>query len=207
MTGALASKTAPAGDAAKPLLDRPVRAVGVSGQMASKLRALHIDDVRDLLFHLPRRYDDFSRPMTLRQLREQPIEGPVSATVEVVDLRVEQGFRRRVQRTVARIRDETGEGEAVWFGRRYVERRLHVVVGLHPQWQRACALDGERHLDSLRWHCLEDQHPIPPPGWRFGRCAFDRQISHRGGDVVPSGGGSNIAEGKDAYRRSFWWRR
>ena len=62
--------------------------------------------------------------MTLRELREKPPEGPVSATVEIVDLRVEQGFRRRVQRTVARLRDETGEGEAVWFGRRYIERRL-----------------------------------------------------------------------------------
>ena len=82
--------------------------------------------MRDLLFHLPRRYDDFSRPMTLRQLREKPPEGPVSATVEIVDLRVEQGFRRRVQRTVARLRDETGEGEAIWFGRRYIERRLAV---------------------------------------------------------------------------------
>ena len=92
--------------------------------MAAKFRALHVDNVRDLLFHLPRRYDDFSRPMTLRELREQVIEGPVSATVEIVDLRVEQGFRRRVQRTVARLRDDTGEGEAVWFGRRYVERRL-----------------------------------------------------------------------------------
>ena len=93
--------------------------------MANRLRAgLGLETVRDLLFHLPRRYDDFSRPMTLRQLRERPPEGPVSATVEIVDLRVEPGFRRRIQRTVARLRDATGEGEAVWFGRRYIERRL-----------------------------------------------------------------------------------
>jgi ATP-dependent DNA helicase RecG len=62
--------------------------------------------------------------MTLRELREHPPEGPVSAIVEVLDLRVEQGFRRRVQRTVARLRDDSGEGEAIWFGRRYIERRL-----------------------------------------------------------------------------------
>ncbi len=70
--------------------------------------------------------------MTLRELRNEPPEGPISATVEVVELRVEQGFRRRVQRTVARLRDDTGEGEAVWFGRRYIERRLRAgqVVAL-----------------------------------------------------------------------------
>ncbi len=107
------------------LLDRALRDTKiVAPGMARHLRRIHIETVRDLIFHFPRRYNDFSRPMTLRQLRDKPVEGPVSATVEVVDLRVEPGFRRRVQRTVARLRDDTGEGEAIWFGRRYVERRL-----------------------------------------------------------------------------------
>src|SRR3954470_21142429 len=92
--------------------------------MAKNLRRMGIETVRDLVFHFPRRYNDFSRSMTLAQLRAQPPDAPVSATVEVVELRVEQGFRRRVQRTVARLRDDTGEGEAIWFGRRYIERRL-----------------------------------------------------------------------------------
>src|SRR4051812_11418596 len=92
--------------------------------MARNLRRMGIETVRDLVFHFPRRYNDFTRSMTLRQLGDKPPEGPVSATVEIVDLRVEQGFRRRIQRTVARLRDDTGEGEAIWFGRRYIERRL-----------------------------------------------------------------------------------
>jgi ATP-dependent DNA helicase RecG len=124
--------TAPAADtqaagsslAATSILDSPLRLAGFPPGVVGKLRRLHVETVRDLLFHLPRRYDDFSRPMTLRELRQSPPERPVSATVEIVDLRVEQGFRRRVQRTVARIRDDTGEGEVVWFGRRYIEKRL-----------------------------------------------------------------------------------
>ncbi|HEY6057776.1 MAG TPA: ATP-dependent DNA helicase RecG, partial [Candidatus Limnocylindrales bacterium] len=48
----------------------------------------------------------------------------VSARVEVRDLHVEQTFRRRVQRTTAVLTDETGEAEATWFGRRFIERRL-----------------------------------------------------------------------------------
>ena len=112
-------------DGSATLLDQRLKAAGIVVPSAvGKLNRLHIQTVRDLLFHLPRRYDDFSRPMTLRELREHPPEGPVSATVQVVELRVEQGFRRRIQRTVARLSDETGEGEAVWFGRRYIERRM-----------------------------------------------------------------------------------
>ncbi len=124
MTSPAVGTQTEAGSASAAILDQGLRSAGLPPSAANKLAKLGLKSVRDLLFHFPRRYDDFSRPMTLRQLREHPPEGPVSATVEVVDLRVEQGFRRRIQRTVARIRDETGEGEAIWFGRRYIERRL-----------------------------------------------------------------------------------
>ncbi len=103
-----------------------LRAAGLTPPAATRrLANLGIYTVRDLLFHLPRRYHDFSHQVTLRELRQQPPEGPVSATVEIVELRIEQGFRRRIQRTVARLRDDSGEAEAIWFGRRYIERRLH----------------------------------------------------------------------------------
>jgi ATP-dependent DNA helicase RecG len=48
----------------------------------------------------------------------------VSARVRVAELRVEPSFRRRIQRTIARLEDETGSLDATWFGRRYIERRL-----------------------------------------------------------------------------------
>jgi ATP-dependent DNA helicase RecG len=50
----------------------------------------------------------------------------VSARVRVADVRVEPTFRRRVQRTIARLEDETGSVDATWFGRRFIERRLRV---------------------------------------------------------------------------------
>lgn len=130
MAGAKTDQAPTAGPAS--ILDQPLRSVGVAPAMARNLRRLAIESVRQLIFHFPRRYDDFSRPFTLAQLRQGAPEGPVSAVVEIADLRVEPGFRRRVQRTVARLHDATGEGEAVWFGRRYIERRLAVgdVVAL-----------------------------------------------------------------------------
>ena len=66
---------------------------------------LGIASVRDLLFHLPRRYDDFTRPRSLRSLREQPPETPVSSIVTIVELHTERTFRRRVEKTVARLRE------------------------------------------------------------------------------------------------------
>jgi ATP-dependent DNA helicase RecG len=106
-------------------LDTPLAGSGLLPPAAARrLGRLGLRTVRDLLFHLPRRYDDFSRPRSLRSLREDPPDDPVSSVVTVVELHTEQTFRRRVQKTTARLRDGSGEGEAVWFGRRFVERRL-----------------------------------------------------------------------------------
>jgi ATP-dependent DNA helicase RecG len=83
-----------------------------------------VQTVRDLLFHLPRRYDDLRELRRLGDLRTLADGEVVSARATVTDIRVEPTFRRRVQRTIARLQDETGEAEAVWFGRRFIERRL-----------------------------------------------------------------------------------
>ena len=86
---------------------------------------LGIHTVRDLLFHLPRRYDDLRELRRIGDLRTMEDGEIVSARATVAEIRVEPTFRRRIQRTIARLADDTGEAEAVWFGRRYIERRLH----------------------------------------------------------------------------------
>jgi len=106
-------------------LDTPLVSSGLLAPAAARrLLSIGLRTVRDLLFHLPRRYDDFSRPRSLRSLREDPPAEPVSSVVTIVELHTEQTFRRRVQKTTARLRDASGEGEAVWFGRRFIARRL-----------------------------------------------------------------------------------
>ena len=109
------------------LLDQPV---GLSGFAAASVlrragRRLGVERVRDLLFHLPRRYDDLREMRKLDDLHAAPDGVVVSARVRVTDIRVQQTYRRRVQVTTAFLADETGTAEATWFGRRFIERRLH----------------------------------------------------------------------------------
>jgi ATP-dependent DNA helicase RecG len=85
---------------------------------------LGLHTVRELLFHLPRRYDDLREISTAAQLARMDDGTMVTTRVQVVSLRVQQTFRRRVQRTLAVLRDQTGDVEATWFGRRFIERRL-----------------------------------------------------------------------------------
>ena len=63
------------------------------------------------------------------------------------DVRVEPTFRRRVQRTIALLEDETGTIDATWFGRRYIERRLQaggevVVSGKVKRFGRTLTFDN-----------------------------------------------------------------
>jgi ATP-dependent DNA helicase RecG len=107
-------------------LDAPLARSGLPGAAALGRHGprLGMRTVRDLLTHLPRRYEDLRELSTVAQV-ERMADGEVATVrARVADLRVERTFRRRVQRTVALLRDETGEIEATWFGRRYIERRL-----------------------------------------------------------------------------------
>lgn len=110
-------------------------------------RRLGFFTVRELLFHLPRRYDDLREMRQLGELAWVEEGTVVSARVRVVDVRVEPSFRRRIQRTIAVLEDETGTLEATWFGRRYIERRLHpgervVVSGKLKRFGRRLTLDN-----------------------------------------------------------------
>ncbi len=105
-------------------LDGPIRrAMPELARGVATLARLGIDTVRDALWYLPFRYDDFS---DVRPLGELVPDEKQSARVTVAAIRVEPGFGRRPQRVIAQLTDDTGSAEAIWFGRRYVERRLQI---------------------------------------------------------------------------------
>src|SRR5512135_2566002 len=104
------------------LIDAPLRvAVPEIGRGSALLARLGIATPRQALFYLPSRYDDFSELRTLGSLVANEKQ---SARARVTDVTVEAGFGRRPQRVIAQLADDTGSAEAIWFGRRFVERRL-----------------------------------------------------------------------------------
>jgi ATP-dependent DNA helicase RecG len=131
------------------VLDLPLGVSGLASGAALRRagRRLGFYTVRDLLFHLPRRYDDLREMKKLVDLVWAEEGTVVSARVRVADIRVEPGFRRRTQRTIARFEDETGAIDATWFGRRYIEKRLKagdkvVVSGKLKRFGRKLSIDN-----------------------------------------------------------------
>jgi ATP-dependent DNA helicase RecG len=108
------------------ILASPVGLSGIAGvsSLRRHARRLGVDSVRDLLFHLPRRYDDLRELRRLADLRDLDDGTVASARVTVVDIGVQQSWRRKVQVTTAHLADGSGTATATWFGRRFVERRV-----------------------------------------------------------------------------------
>ncbi|MBA2300823.1 MAG: ATP-dependent DNA helicase RecG [Chloroflexi bacterium] len=131
------------------LLDTPLARSGLAAGAQLRRAGIRLAfyTVRDLLFHLPRRYDDLREMRVIRDLYVELDGTVVSVQATVGDVRVEPGFRGRIQRTIARLEDDTGSIDATWFGRRFIERRLPVggevvVSGKVKHFGRKLTLDN-----------------------------------------------------------------
>ncbi|MEJ7697982.1 MAG: hypothetical protein WKF78_15540 [Candidatus Limnocylindrales bacterium] len=170
-------------------------------------------DVRDLLFHLPRRYDDLRELSRLGDLVWTEEGTVVSARVRVEEIHVEASFRRRTQRTVARLADDTGRAKATWFGRRYIERRLHagdeiVVSGKVKRFGRDLIIDNpEFQAIGGDGEVLHAGRIVPVYRLTAGLTAArlrtaEREALDRAGHAYPEYLPSAVrdAEGADRYR-------
>ncbi len=104
------------------LLHTPIEsAAGVHSRIVPALKRLGIRTIRDLLFHFPLRYDDFSNEKTIRDI-EVGETVTVRGVIEKVSLH--RTFRKRMALTEAGVRDETGKIKAVWFNQPFLARNL-----------------------------------------------------------------------------------
>ena len=92
----------------------------LGGKRAKALRQKRIRSVTDVLLHVPRRYIDRSRWMTLSEV-EEGAEATVIGRVRRVSVRRP---RRRMVIVEAVVADRTGSIKAVWFNQEYQARRL-----------------------------------------------------------------------------------
>lgn len=142
--------------------ESPVSSIkGVGPDQEKRLDKLGIRRVRDLLYHLPFRYEDTRELSTLDAL-----EPGRDQTARVRARNVTGPERSRVKGIIlvkATFEDDTGSAGAVWFGNRYVARNLHpgewyVVHGRveadrtgfvfrNPEFEPAHG--GQRHVGTL----------------------------------------------------------
>src|SRR3989344_6185469 len=89
----------------------------VTPRFLSKLEKLRIMTVKDLLWHFPFRYEDFSKIVKIANLQLNEM-----ATVQgvVKQIRMRRAWRRNMLIIEAVIVDETGGIKAIWFNQPYI---------------------------------------------------------------------------------------
>ena len=126
-------------------LDTPVRYVhGVGEARARLLEKLGIRSVADLLFHVPRRYEDRRRMLPIAEV--QPGE---TVVISAVVVSCNAGMYRSGKTFFeALLRDESGAIRARWYNAAYLQEHIrpgdHLVV--HG---RVLLLEGSRYSQLL----------------------------------------------------------
>src|SRR3989344_8981490 len=94
---------------------------GVGPKMAKKLQRLGIQIVRDLLFYFPWRYDDFSRPQKISQLKIGQ-----EAIIKAKIFQINQSRTRRKWMSIieAILADDSGKIRAIWFNQPFLMKIL-----------------------------------------------------------------------------------
>ena len=98
-----------------------VKIQGIGEKFTSKLNKLGIKTVKDLLWHFPFRYEDYSSIVKIVDLKpNQP--ATIKAVVKKISTR--RSFRKKMVIVEALIADETGGIRAVWFNQPFISKIL-----------------------------------------------------------------------------------
>ena len=103
-------------------LDTPVSQLSGVGPVVEKgLNKLGILNVRDLLMHFPRKWEDFSKLSKLNTIKP----GKIAVNCKVLSIAVRRSHRnKRLTITEAILSDETGSIKAIWFNQPYIVNTL-----------------------------------------------------------------------------------
>lgn len=95
----------------------------VGDKTAGQFKKLGLNKVRDLLFHFPFRYDDFSRLSPINDLK---IGENANIIGQIELIQNKRSPKKRMYITEALITDESGSIRAIWFNQPYITRVLSV---------------------------------------------------------------------------------
>ena len=99
-------------------LSTPIEEIPRVGPIYQKrLKKLGIKTIRDLLFHFPHRYEDFSNLVPISEVEEEKtvcIQGKITG---IKNIRI---FKRRMTITEAQVFDNSGGIRVTWFNQPYL---------------------------------------------------------------------------------------
>jgi ATP-dependent DNA helicase RecG len=104
------------------ILSLPIEKIPRIGPVYQKrLKRLGIKTIRDLFFHFPHRYEDFSKIIPISEIK---LNETVCLKGRVLEIENTRTWKRRMILTKAIVEDKTGAIKIVWFNKPYVTKIL-----------------------------------------------------------------------------------
>lgn len=116
------------------------------------LARLSIETVEDLLYHLPRKYEDRS---LITPIAEVKVNRPATVCARVTYVESKGGRYRRVHRLTLGLEDDSGEMEAVFFNQKYLENKFE--EGTRVVMTGKVRLYKGLQLASPDWEIVEEE--------------------------------------------------
>ncbi len=92
----------------------------IGGHYANLLKKLEIDNIEDLLFHIPSRYVDFSEKTNIKE-----IGAGKTTTIEAKLEKIKNIYTKRGKNIqIAEVKDNTGSVNIVWFNQPYLSKTI-----------------------------------------------------------------------------------
>lgn len=105
-------------------LDAPISSLSAVGKKcAKKLAGIGLHTCRDLLWHIPARFEDFSQMVSIVDLvpgEAMTIQG------KILLISNRRSFRRRMIVTEALVGDDTGSVKVMWFNQPFITKNLNI---------------------------------------------------------------------------------
>ena len=140
-------------------LDTPLYEVlGAKSAFVRRLEQLGLKNVRDLLWHFPSRYEDFSKIYPIADLAPGQ-QATVQGMIE--EVHASQSWRRHMSIVEATIADESAAIRAVWFNQPYVANVLKVGRRANFAGKVSLSDDGELYLSHPAYEVLRQAAPGP----------------------------------------------
>lgn len=145
---------APDQEEARLVLDAPMTTLrGVGPKTSKNLSKLGLETLGDLLWHLPRRYDDYSKLKTIDRLWYGE-DVTIIGTVESIDVRPVR--RGKMKLTEAVISDGTASLRVTWFNQPWIADKLQTGVGVVLSGRVEQYL-GRLTMNNPEWELLEQK--------------------------------------------------
>ncbi|MBU0476822.1 ATP-dependent DNA helicase RecG [Patescibacteria group bacterium] len=93
----------------------------VGPQYQKRLKKLGIKTVRDLLFHFPHRYEDFSNIIPISKIK---IGETCCLQGKILEINTKKTWKKRLFLTQAILEDKTGAIKVIWFNQPYLASNL-----------------------------------------------------------------------------------